>query len=88
MVESLVNKIYPSRSSLPINSEVVELAMKLREIQFARTAVFHGYGESLVLFYSEVLKAFFYNLKLLAIYDQLSSDKEDVRRHLLNYDLK
>lgn len=86
-IEQLVNKVLKT-NAIELTPEVVEIAMKLRELQYTRTAVIQGYGEPVVLLYIELLKAFFYDLKLLAIYEQLKSDKEDIRQHLLNYDLK
>lgn len=71
-----------------ITTEKVEISMKKRELQFLKTAIYAGYGEPLILLYVELLKIFFYDIKLVAIYEELHGDKEDIKNHLINYDLK
>lgn len=84
-IESLIHKIL--KTPTEITPDLAEKAMRIRELQYLKSGLLEGFGESFVLFYSELLSIFMYDLKLLALYQQLKTDKEDIKNRLINYDL-
>ena len=67
--------------------EDLEKRLMIRELQFLGKSIFYGLGEEVVLLCTEMMACFFYDLKLIAIAQELSSEKQEIKNHLINYDL-
>lgn len=84
-IKKLVETNLDERAYTP---DVVEKAVQVKILKFLKSAAMSADTNMLLLLYIETIKNFFYDLKLIAIADEVGSDREDTRRHLINYDLK